>query len=410
MAETSELTISHLGAQGDGVAESDGRAIYVPFTLAGETVRAEIDGANGRLIEVLSASADRVAPVCRHFGTCGGCALQHMRVEAYRAWKERMVAAAFAARGLEIEVAPLVMPAGKRRRAVLTAARTGKGIVLGFHVAQSHELVDLAECPVLADAIVASLPALRRLLATLLVPGAGARVTATEATAGLDIHLDELSAPLSPRQRSQIAAEATAAGFARIAVKGETVFEAAPPSIVCGGAEVPLPPRVFIQAMAETEATMVGLVTASVGKARSVVDLFSGLGALSFPLARRARVAAFDSDGEAISALLAAARKARGLKPISARVRDLFREPLSATELNEHEAIVFDPPRAGAEAQSRRIAGCKVKTVVAVSCNPATLARDARILVDGGYRLGLVTPFDQFRYSPHIEVVAAFSR
>ena len=405
-----ELRIDRVGAQGDGVAESVMGPVFVLLTLAGELVRAEVSGERGRLLAVLEASPDRVAPVCCHFGACGGCALQHMAAPVYASWKQAQVVAAFRSRGIDADVSEVIACAGKRRRAVFSAKRTSSGAVLGFHEAGSHDLVDLAMCPVVDERIVAALPALRDLLSPLVSRRGEVRVIATWTEAGLDIALEDIGQTLTPELRAHIAKASQAGRFARVSIASDLAFETLAPFLTMGAADVVLPPGVFLQAVAEAEVAMAELVVRAVGKAKNVIDLFSGVGAFTLRLAKASKVLAADSDKHAIAALFAASKKTSGLKPIEALVRDLFREPMSATELNAYDAIVFDPPRSGAEAQAKMIARSKVKTVVAVSCNPATLARDARILIDGGYRIESITPVDQFLYSPHIEVVAVLRR
>jgi 23S rRNA (uracil1939-C5)-methyltransferase len=410
MAERRELMVARVGAQADGVADDAGLSIFVPYTLPGERIIAEVEGERARLIDVLTPGPARADPVCRHFGRCGGCSAQHMTSEFYRSWKRDLVVAAFRARGLEVEAADLIAPPGKRRRAVFTSERRDGVVALGFYEAASHALVSIEECPVLEPIIVAAIPELRDLIAPLLAKRGELRVTVTLTKSGLDVEIDGTERRLTPELRGALAASATRLRLARLTVAGETVCEMLPPFLTFGTVEVVLPPDVFVQAMAQAEAEMARRVVEAVGRARSVADLFSGIGAFTFPLAASSRVAAFDGSRPAIAALTAAAKKATGLKPVSACPRDLFREPLSALELNEHEAVVFDPPRAGAEAQAKKLARAKVKTVVAISCNPATLARDARHLVDGGYAIESVIPIDQFVYSPHVEVVAVFRR
>lgn len=410
MSETEDLLISRLGAQGDGVAETANGPVFVPFTLAGERVSAEVERDQGRLSRILEASAVRVLPPCRHFGICGGCKLQHMQETSYLEWKREQVLAAFSARAIDAPVSQVVPCRGKRRRAVFSARQTAAGVLLGYHREASHELVDLAECPVLHSGIVTALPKLRALIAPLLSRSGEMRLTVTWTAAGLDVAIEQIAAKLTPELRARIAAAVTTAGFARVSIGGDPVCEALVPFLTLGGADVPLPPGTFLQAVAESEEDMAQLILEATGKCKAVADLFCGLGAFTFRLAGKARVFAADSDKAAIAALNAGLRKAKGLKPVEARVRDLFREPLSATELRDFDCAVFDPPRAGAEAQARMIARAKLKTVIAVSCNPATLARDARILIDGGYTLESVTPVDQFQYSPHIEAVAVFRR
>ncbi|WP_423414274.1 class I SAM-dependent RNA methyltransferase [Hyphomicrobium sp. B1] len=409
MAER-EFVISRLGAQGDGIAEVDGRMVFVPLALPRERIEAEVEGERGRLLRVLEPSAERIAPVCKHFGKCGGCSVQHLASDSYAAWKRDLVVNAFQARGLEPEVDQLQRTAGRRRRAALKAIRSQFGVELGFHEAASHDLVAIEECPVLEPKIVAALPAVGKLIAPLLPKRGEARVTITLTRSGLDVEVDGTERKLSPEIRTGLASAASAMGLARLVVAGDVVVETLPPFLSFSSVEVPLPPAVFVQAVEAAEIEIAHRIVAALGKMKKVADLFCGLGAFTFPIAAKARVSAFDGSKAAVTALGDGAKKTSGLKPISAVVRDLFRDPLSPLELNEHDAIVFDPPRAGAEAQSQRLARSKVKTVIAVSCNPATLARDARHLVDGGYKIESVTPVDQFIYSTHVEVVAVFRR
>lgn len=410
MTERRELLITRVGAQGDGVAQGDdGGSVFVPFALAGERVLADVAGERGRLVRVLEPSADRVDPVCRYFGTCGGCSVQQMSSRAYRAWKRDLVVSAFAARGLDVDVDDLIAPGGGRRRAVFSVERSDAGVAAGFYEAASHTLIAIETCPVLEPRIVAALPDLRALIAPL-VSKRGARLSVTATKSGLDVLLDGIERRLTPDVRSRLALGASALKLARLTIGDDVVFETLAPFLTFGNADVILPPGVFVQAVGEAEAEMARRIVAAAGKSKTVADLFCGVGAFTFPLAARAKVLAFDGDQAAIEGLNAAVKTARGLKPITARVRDLFREPLSPLELNEHDAVVFDPPRAGAEAQALRLAKSKVKTAIAVSCNPATLARDIRHLADGGYRIESVTPIDQFIYSAHVEVIVVLRR
>ncbi|MBY0562115.1 TRAM domain-containing protein [Hyphomicrobium sp.] len=410
MTDARELLIRRIGAQGDGVADLDGAPVFVPFTLPGERIEAEVDGERARLERVLVPSPERIAPVCKHFGKCGGCSVQHMASATYAEWKRNLVVDAFRSRGLEPIVDDLQRTAGKRRRAVMRAVRTATGVALGFYEASSHDLVEIEECPVLEPKIVAAFPDIGNLIAPLISKRGEARVAITLTKSGLDVEVTGTERQLTAEVRSTLASKASDLKLARLVIGSELVVETLHPFLTFGTADVILPPGVFVQAVEEVETEIARRVVAAVGKAKAVADLFSGMGAFTFPLAARSRVSAFDGDKAAVAALASAAKKTSGLKPITATVRDLFREPLSTLELNEHDAVVFDPPRAGAEAQSQRLTKSKVKTVVAVSCNPATLARDARHLVDGGYKIESVTPIDQFLYSAHVEVVAVFRR
>jgi 23S rRNA (uracil1939-C5)-methyltransferase len=414
-----ELEISALGAQGDGVAASSGGARYVAFALPGERVVPTGDG----MPRLLSApSPDRAEPVCRHFGRCGGCVAQHMNDRLYARWKRETVVEALRRRGLEPPVAPLQrVAAGSRRRAVLTARRAEGRIQLGYHRRRSDDLVDIEECPVLVGAIVAKLPALRAVAAAL--PAAEVRLTVIDTPMGLDVAAEVGGQGGGhSRGRARIGRDAAALlgrmatqhGLARVTLGGETVVERLRPALRMGAVDVAVPPGAFVQAVRQSEDIMRELVMAALDAAparpKRMADLFCGVGTFTFALARRHRVLALDSDAAAVAALAEAARHAQGLKPIEAKVRDLFREPLTARELEQFGAVVLDPPRAGAQAQARELACSDVETVVAVSCDPGTLARDAQILSDGGYAITSVAPVDQFVYSTHVEAVAVLTK
>lgn len=411
MDETRDLDIVRLGAQGDGVADTTSGSVFVPYALPGEYVRTDVSGERGRLLDVLRPSAQRIQPVCQHFSHCGGCALQHMERNAYLAWKRQLVVDAFAARGIDAPVAPVAGEGlGARRRATFAVRRTGRGAILGFHEARGNEIVDLQVCPVTAPEIVQALPGLRTLIEPLLTRRGEARLVVTLATNGIDLAIDGVRSDLSADVRERLAHEASALKLARVSIGADTLYQAAEPVIRLGTAAVVPPPGAFLQAAIAAEAEMVRLVTSAMPKAKRVADLFSGLGTFTFPLAASAQVLAVDGDRQAIDALEAAIKRSPGLKPIRSKVRDLFREPLSVKELEAFNAVVFDPPRAGASAQSAMLAKSKIAVIAGVSCNPATLARDARTLIDGGYRLDAITPIDQFLFSAHIEVVAIFRR
>lgn len=406
-----EVEIGRLGAGGDGVAEGPDGPIYVPFTLPGERVRIGIQpgGDHATLLEVLQPSADRVAPICPYFGVCGGCALQHMESDAYLRWKREQVVAALQARGLAAEVeAARPVPLGSRRRAALALGRARGGAILGYRRARSHDLIDVAACPVLIPLVSDSLGKLKTALGSLLGGKREARVGLTETLKGLDILLEGVRP--APASLGAFAAKAAALGVARLTVDGESMVFGDAPEVDLSGAKVRLPPGAFLQASPEAEAKLVGLVRDGVEGAKRVADLFAGLGTFTLALARTAAVDAYEADEAALAALAEAARRTPRLKPVKTFARDLFHSPLGAKELQGYDAVVFDPPRAGASAQAQELAKSRVKKLVAVSCNPGTLARDLRILVDGGYRIARVVPVDQFLFSPHIEVVAHLVR
>jgi 23S rRNA (uracil1939-C5)-methyltransferase len=404
--ESDAVSIVRLGAGGDGIADTAWGPCYVPFALPGESVRRRVEG----LPELLSApSPQRQQPRCRHFGSCGGCLAQHMTQDLYGDWKRGILVAAFRQRGLEADVAPLRgMAAGTRRRAVFTSRRQGGELVFGFHRRRSAEVFAVAECPVLMPAIVAELAGLRAIAAA--VAEGEVRLTVLATPVGLDVAVEGAAEAMSARTAAALAGTLSHRAIARLAYNREIIAERVRPELKLGGAAVVPPPGAFVQAVGEAETALIGEVLENAGKSRRVADLFAGLGTFSLALARHAHVLAVDRDASALAALAEAKRKADGLKPILTKVRDLMREPLSAKELEAFDCVVLDPPRAGAPAQARQLARARVLRVIYVSCNPATLARDARTLVDGGFALQRVVPIDQFVYSAHLEAVAVFCR
>ncbi|OJU67507.1 MAG: RNA methyltransferase [Rhizobiales bacterium 63-7] len=411
------VTISRLGAQGDGIAHTDQGPLYVPFALPGETVSVARVKNQGTLISLLTPSPERQAPACRHFGpdgvngTCGGCTLQHLKDAPYHAFKRNLVIEALKAKSIEIDVDPLVVAhPGERRRLALAARRTEKDMLLGFNQAETHHIVDIQECPIAAPAIVARLETIRAIAKMLATSADAFRITVLETPAGLDLAFEGLK-PLSDKQRrAGIETVLAQRGIARVSVNGEILVEPVKPVIDFGGASVTPPPGAFTQATKPAEDAMANLVIAHVGKAKRIADLFAGAGTFTLRLARIGRVHAAESDDKALKALDHGARNTQGLKPVTVEKRDLFRRPLTAQELKVFDAVVFDPPRAGAEAQVKEIARSGVKKIVAVSCNPLTLARDLAILIEAGYRLTRVIPIDQFLWSPHVEAVAVLEK
>jgi 23S rRNA (uracil1939-C5)-methyltransferase len=405
------LTIESVGAQGDGRAQENGVWVNVPFTLAGETVRVDGAGERLRLLEVLRPSPERAAPVCKHFGTCGGCTLQHMAPAPYADFKREQILRALSARGLDAEVAETwtTLP-GSRRRAAFTAKRMGKQVAIGFHARKSHDLVAISECPVARPAIVAALPRLKEIAGYLLSGKDGIGLLVTETASGLDLHVTGLAKDVKAPARAEAASAALRAGFARISIEGADVLTERRPSLPAGSAQLFPPPGGFLQASAEAEAEMERIVREHLKFAATVADLFSGCGTFALRLAAESSVLAAEGNAEAIEALKASVRAAHGLKPVTAEVRDLFRNPYGARELARFDGLVLDPPRAGASAQVAEIAKSNVPKVAYVSCDPPTLARDLRSLVDGGYRIVRIHPIDQFLWSAHVEAVALLER
>lgn len=410
---TERLTIARLGHRGDGIADGADGPIFVPYTLPGETVEVEaFPGHPDRrhLLRVETASAERIAPVCPHFGVCGGCQTQHWDFARYRDWKRETVVQALAQARLDAPVGDLIDAHGEgRRRAVFHARRSAHDVLeVGFAGYRSHQIVSIDECPVLSPALGGAIRAAWAIAEALGAKEKPLDVQVTATDGGLDVDVRG-SGPLGPHHTAALARIGDAHRLARITRHGELIAQRVPPVVRMGHASVALPPGAFLQATVEGETVLARLVAEHVGKAKSVADLFCGVGPFALRLAERARIVAADLDDDAVAALRQAA-KAPGMKPVDAEARDLFRRPLVPQELKRLDAVVFDPPRQGAEAQARQLADSKVPLVIAVSCNAATFARDARLLVEGGYRLTEVTPVDQFRHSAHVEIVARFAR
>jgi len=411
---TEVLTISRIGHRGDGIADTAAGAIYVPYALAGERVTVDpIAGHPDRaqLLAVETASAERVEPVCPHFGVCGGCALQHWALPSQHDWKRGLVIDALSHAGVGAEVAPTIDAHGDgRRRATLHARRVAHDVIeVGYAARRAHQIVPIDRCPILAPAMAGTIETAWDIANALKLTHKPLDIQMTATEGGLDVDVRG-SGPLDAAASGRFANVAAKRRLARITRHGELIAQNAVPQIAMGRVKVILPPGAFLQATTAGEETLARLVTGHTGKAKNIADLFCGVGPFALRLAETARVFAADSDAAAVAALRNAAANTSGLKPLEAQARDLFRQPLVASELKRFDAVVFDPPRQGAEAQARELAKSGVPLVVAVSCDPATLARDARILIEGGYRLSAVTPVDQFRYSPHVEVVAKFVR
>jgi 23S rRNA (uracil1939-C5)-methyltransferase len=414
---TETLQIAAIGAEGDGIARTPQGAVFVPFTLPGETVAVARLKNHGMPISWSETSPERVSPRCRHFGSegkggaCGGCSLQHWSDLPYQDFKRQLVVDALRTQDIDVEVAPVItcLP-GERRRVTMTARLTDKGVVLGFLQASTHQVVPVEECPISMPAIVGRLDVVRRLVAAL---GSGSepfRISISATLSGLDINMMDMKKPDARKRQAATDILLREPGIARVSVEGEIIVEPHKPILDIGGVQVVLPPGSFTQATVRAEQAMADLVTAHLAKSKRVVDLFSGLGTFALRLARKSAVHAVEFDAPALAALDNGARHAQGLKPISIERRDIFRRPMQALDLKNFDGLCFDPPWAGADQQCREITRSKVQKIAAVSCNPVTLARDLRILIDGGYELKSVTPIDQFLWSSHVEAVALLER
>ncbi len=411
MTTIHDLMIERLGGHGDGIAQLADGPVYVPYVLSGETVRAEVSGDRARLLEVLQASPDRVAPICPHFTACGGCASQHMARAAEQAAKIEHVRLAFGQQRITAPLQPMIAAElSSRRRAVFAARRTKNSAVFGFHAARAHDIVDIEVCPILSPEIAGRLAAIKTLITPLLSRSGEARITVTLADNGIDIAIEGAKPELTAELRQTLADHARGARVIRVSIDADPVYSSLQPLIRFGRIDVAIPPGVFLQAVPSAERAIAALLRTAVGKAKAVADLFCGVGTFTFPLAEGAQMLAVDTDKAAIAALTDAHRRGQGVKPIITKVRDLLREPMSAKELEPYEAVVFDPPRSGADAQAHMIAKSKAKTVVAISCAPATLARDVKTLIAGGFTLESVTPIDQFVFTPHVEALAVLRR
>lgn len=411
-----EGVVERIGGQGDGIVNLEQGRYYVPFTVPGDRVQARAgrergDGHAARMNELLTAGPDRIDPVCTLFHQCGGCQLQHWAAEPYLAWKREMVVKALERRDLDPAVVQPIVAAGlhARRRADLVARRIGKGVLLGLFERDSKRIVDMTECAVLAPQLVALLPHLRDLLTRLLAPAAGCDVLLLLTEGGVDVALGGLGR-LDAAQRQMLAAFANDHDLARLSLPNEVVTRRKPATLRFGKVAVELPPGGFAQADAAAEAVLVREALAGLAGATKIADLFAGAGTFTFPLAAQGNVRAFDGDRALGAALQDAADRAVMGGRVRAEVRDLFRRPLGAAELNAFDGAIFDPPRAGAREQAEQLAASRVPAVVGISCNPTTFARDARLLVDGGYTLTRVVPVDQFRFTTHVELAGLFTR
>jgi 23S rRNA (uracil1939-C5)-methyltransferase len=420
--EQYEVAIEELGARGDGVARLGSARIFVPLAVPGDRLRVRItgrrgDGLVGEPLEWIER-APRAEPPCPHFGACGGCQLQHVPAARYGLWKRQQVVVALARQGIDgIRVEPLVSAhPGGRRRARFAIVRQGGTIRLGFRARTSHRIVDVGVCPVMAPEIVSLLAPLRALLARVEAGSRGGEVEATASSTGIDLKISAAHPP-SLADREALAAFAETHDLARISwcldagAGCEPIVQRRAPSVAFGEVQVELPPGAFLQATAAAEAAIRGAVEAAVGDARRIADLFAGCGTLSLPLAAAGRVVhALERDSAMLAALEQAARRAGLATRITTVRRDLQRAPLAGAELDQFDALVVDPPRAGARSQAAALAASRVPRLAMVSCNPATFARDARILTDGGWRCLWIQPIDAFLWSSRIELVGAFVR
>jgi 23S rRNA (uracil1939-C5)-methyltransferase len=405
-----KVTIDRLGHLGDGVAMGPEGAIFVPGMLPGEEVEGTLQGDQLADFRIVTPSINRVKPPCSHAKTCGGCMMQHAADAFVADWKLGIVKGALDRQGLDAVFHPIITsPPKSRRRATIAARRTKNGALMGFHARASDMVVDVPNCQLLHPDLMATFPALEALVKLGGSRTAEVSMTVTKSLAGPDVMVvggKELDSNLI----LELARTAETYGIARLTWNGDTVALRIAPMQRFGRALVSPPPGAFLQATEEGERALLQAVGMAVGSARKIVDLFAGVGTFALPLAERAEVHAVEGDAAMMAALDKGARNAEGLKRVTVETRDLFRRPLEDDEFKGVDAVVIDPPRAGAEAQMAVLAKSKVPVIAAVSCNPISFARDAKLLIAGGYHLDWVQVVDQFLWSAHVELVARFSR
>lgn len=402
----SEYKIIRLGHHGDGIAQGP---VYAPITLPGEVVSGQLNGHTLQDVRIVTPSNDRVSPPCRHFKSCGGCQLQHANDEFVASWKQDIVRSSLEAHGLKTEVRPIATsPAQSRRRATFAAKRTKKDAMAGFHGRGTDIIVEVPDCKLVHHDLLPGLEVAKALARIGTSRKAALAVTATVTQNGLDVAVSG-GKPLDGSLRMELAQVCEALELARLSWEGEVVAMRHAPVQRFGRADVTPPPGAFLQATKEGEAALLAAVREAIGDAERIVDLFSGVGTFALPLSENASVHAVESEADMLESLDHGWRKSSGLKPVTTEVRDLFRRPLLPDELAKLDAVVIDPPRAGAERQVAELARACVPCIAYVSCNPVTFARDAATLVGAGYALEWVQVVDQFRWSSHVELAACFT-
>ncbi len=398
--------IERLGHQGDGIAAGP---VFAARTLPGETVTGSLDGTRLSEVRIETPSEHRVQPPCRHYKSCGGCQLQHASGDFVAEWKVQTVGIALSAQGLETDLRPIkTSPPRSRRRATLAVRRTKKGALVGFHGRASDTIIEIPECQLLMPELLGATPVCERLAALGASRKTALAVTVTASGGGLDLSVTG-GKPLDGPLESALAQLIEQTGLARLAWNGEVVAMRQAPTQAFGKATVTPPAGGFLQATREGEAALLDAVRETVGSARRIADLFAGCGTFSLPLAEQSQVHAVEGDAGMTDALDRSWRFTEGLKKVTTETRDLFRRPLLQDELASFEAVVLDPPRAGADAQVAELVQAKVPVIAYVSCNPVTFARDAKTLTDAGYCLNWVQVVDQFRWSAHVELAASFT-
>ncbi len=400
------VTIQRLGHLGDGIAEGP---VYATRVLPGEVIEGDIDGGRIARPKIVTPSEDRVSASCGHYKSCGGCALQHASDQFVAEWKTDVVRQALAAQGIEAPIRKVITsPPRSRRRATFSGRRLKSGPIVGFHAPGSSSLTAVPGCHLVAPSLISGLPACAALVSILGSRKGELKFQVTGSDSGLDVDVSG-GRTLTPKDWEPLAKLAGQHGLARLSVEGEIVVEHQAPTIVFDGITVAPPPGAFLQATDAGETALRDAVSEAVLGSARVVDLFAGCGTFALPMSRNAEVHGVEGVATLTLAMDNAWRKAVGLKKLTTEVRDLYRRPLLPDEIERFDAVVIDPPRAGAEAQTRSIANAKPAKIAFVSCNPTTFARDVKILIEAGYNLDWIDVIDQFRWATHVEVVSQFS-
>ncbi len=415
------LEIEEVGVNGDGVSHHEGRPWYIPFSATGDVLNVRQTESRGRgfvgeIVDIQGASSDRIKPACRHFGTCGGCNLQHISAPALSDWKQGRIRQALEKAGLETPVIHPTITSSEhsRRRVEFVASKRKKGVMIGYHLRRSHQIFDVGDCPVLTPDLLSLVKPMRHMLSKIMPRNSQARLTLTRTINGPDLLISgTLTDDLTMRET--VAEFGHEAKLCRIAIFDETekrlevIAAAKPPLIQIGDHQVALPPGGFLQATEEGQETLISLMLEALPSDAKILDLFCGCGSFTLPASDKARsVHGIEGDESRVNALRMTVNSQ--MLPVSVETRDLFRRPLMPQEFLPFDTVVIDPPRAGAAAQITELAQSTIQKVIFISCNPTSFARDAKTLCDAGFNLGAITPIDQFRWSPHTELFAVLER
>ena len=406
----SEYIVDRLGQLGDGIIDTPNGEIFAPFTLPGEHIEGNVENCRVNSPKIIKPVSDRIKPACKHFKSCGGCSLQHASDTVISDWKIRKTQDALSQVNLHPEFRPIInSKARSRRRATFAAKRTKKGALVGFHGRASDVIIEISECPISDPILLSGMPAFSQFAILGSSRKAVLRISATVSGNSLDVKIDN-GKKLSATEISKFAQICNQFKILRLMWNDDVIAQSNPPSQKMGLADVIPPSGAFLQATKSGEAALIKTVLEIIGPSKRVVDLFAGCGTFALPISSKATVHALEGDANMIAALDSGWRAAGGLHDIKSETRDLFRRPLMPDEFKKIDAIVIDPPRAGAVSQVVEIAKANVGRIAFVSCNPATFARDASILCNNGYNLDWVQVIDQFLWNPHIELVAQFTK